>query len=409
MRHEFTNDTRVAIDKVRPSVIRSSIEVNGVGGQIRDVDVAVDVSHSFTSDLVIFLQGPDGRRVLLMAGEGGRGRNLKGTILDDEADSSIEEASAPFRGRFRPEGSLSAFNESDANGRWSLYVVDPVLFDGGSLNRWSLVLETDEPDSDTVDSNFEIQVRFLGGLTSGQQSAFREASARWSQIIVGDLPAVRVGNQIIDDLLIEAQGVFIDGTSGILGQAGPTRFRPGSLLPATGIMEFDTADLARMESDGSLVNVIIHEMGHVLGIGTLWSAKDLIFGADSANPIFTGQRAMQEFAELMGASESVPVPVANTGGPGTRGGHWREAVFGTELMTGFLNLGVNPMSRVTIASLADLGYEVNIAAADDYRLPSALELALMGIGGDIGCQRCTMCCRRARSAPPIVLPESALV
>ena len=36
-------------------------------------------------------------------------------------------------------------------------------------------------------------------------------------------------------------------------------------------MSFDTADLARMEADGSLTDVILHEMGHVLGFGTLWS------------------------------------------------------------------------------------------------------------------------------------------
>ena len=35
-------------------------------------------------------------------------------------------------------------------------------------------------------------------------------------------------------------------------------------------MSFDTADLAQIEADGSLVRVIMHEMGHVLGIGTIW-------------------------------------------------------------------------------------------------------------------------------------------
>jgi hypothetical protein len=47
-------------------------------------------------------------------------------------------------------------------------------------------------------------------------------------------------------------------------------------------------------------------------------------------------------------------------------------------MTGFLNGGVNPTNRVTVASLQDLGYQVNLAAADPYTLPSSLMLTLMG-------------------------------
>ena len=72
--------------------------------------------------------------------------------------------------------------------------------------------------------------------------------------------------------------------------------------------------------------------------------------------------------------------MANTGGPGTRDSHWREAVFGNELMTGFINQGVNPVSRLTIASLADLGYQVNLEAADAYMLPSPTVMAMMGVG-----------------------------
>ncbi len=70
---------------------------------------------------------------------------------------------------------------------------------------------------------FNIEVRFLGGLTSSQQLIFQRAAERWSQIITGDLPSVRVDGEIVDDILIEAQGVFIDGPGMVLGQAGPTQ------------------------------------------------------------------------------------------------------------------------------------------------------------------------------------------
>lgn len=261
---------------------------------------------------------------------------------------------------------------------------------------------------------FNIEVRFLGGLTTSQQRIFEQAAERWSQIITGDLPSVRVDGEIVDDILIEAQGVFIDGPGGVLGQAGPTQLRPGSLLPAKGFMEFDTADIIRQEQDGSLINTIVHEIGHVLGIGTVWSLKNFLVGCSSdinfPDPVYLGEKAQEEFATLIGEATPQPVPVANRGGPGTRCGHWREGVFGNELMTGFLDTGSNPLSRLTIATLEDLGYEVNYDAADTYQIPTALQLAIMGINADFPhARQCSMCGATRRGTQPIILPESCYV
>jgi hypothetical protein len=269
--------------------------------------------------------------------------------------------------------------------------------------------DRDTKENTVTNGTYNIEVRFEGGLTTAQEAAFTSAGDRWSQIISADVPRFRLNGEVVDDLLIFARGSRIDGPSGILGQAAPTRFRPGSLIPATGFMEFDTADLARMELDGSLEAVIFHEMGHVCGIGTSWRDLGLLEGAGTANPVFTGENAMREFAALIGADEPTPVPVANRGGPGTRDAHWREEVFANELMTGFLDLGSNPVSRVTVASVQDLGYEVDFAAAEDFALPSFLELSLRGIGVVENTQGCMMAGLRRRGLKPEVLPESALL
>ena len=79
-----------------------------------------------------------------------------------------------------------------------------------------------------VASAYKIEVRFLGGLNTAQKNAFKAAADRWAKVIVGDLPSVRVDGEVIDDLLILAQGTDIDGPRGILGQAGPTHIRPAS-------------------------------------------------------------------------------------------------------------------------------------------------------------------------------------
>jgi hypothetical protein len=229
---------------------------------------------------------------------------------------------------------------------------------------------------------FTITVLFTGGLTPTQKNAFKAAADRWSKVIVGDLPNVVIGGQVIDDVLIEASGAAIDGPGGILGQAGPTHLRPANagaaaFLPAKGRMQFDTADLQTMQANGTLKDVITHEMGHVLGIGTIWTKKGLLTGANGNNPTFTGVNAKKEYGVLKGTGPTV-VPVENTGGAGTKNSHWRDTVFKNELMTGFVNAAPNPISRVTVASLKDLGYLVDLSKAEPYALPNLLRLAEAG-------------------------------
>jgi hypothetical protein len=177
--------------------------------------------------------------------------------------------------------------------------------------------------------------------------------------------------------------VPIDGVNGILGSAGPCSIRGSNQLTVYGLMRFDTADLTMMESNGILRDVILHEMGHVLGVGTLWQTKGLLTGAGTADPFFTGAQARAKFDEIGGAPYALggKVPVENTGGPGTADGHWRESVFQHELMTGFISALVNPLSTVTAAQFIDLGYQVNLGASDAFTVTvAALRAAAAGAG-----------------------------
>jgi hypothetical protein len=229
---------------------------------------------------------------------------------------------------------------------------------------------------------FNISINIIDGLSTSQVEIFNTSAERWSEVIIGDLPSANLNGTKIDDLLIDASGISIDGPGRVLGQAGPTHLRSGSMLPVKGIMEFDTGDLDQLEDNGGLMDVILHEMGHVIGIGTLWQSLGLLDGGGSDNPTFCGKGAMREYADLIDQTKPTPVPVANTGGPGTRDGHWREQTFGDELMTGFLSGASRPLSRLTVASLADIGYEVCLDAAERYELPSEDALVKLGIMGD---------------------------
>lgn len=366
--YTFENNATVPIDAGGPNTTTSAIDVRNLPGlAVASVRVKADLRHTWASDLLLTLIAPDDKRVVLVNRQGGDGDNYRNTIFDDKAPTSINDASAPFAGSFRPDQPLSSLENLQANGRWRLEVSDKASKDGGSLRYWRLEIQTACPRSRTK-SDFNIEVRFMGGLNVAQRAAFELAAARWSEIITGNLPSVHFEGRDIDDVLILAEGKPIDGPSKILGQAGPTHVRSASMLPFRGVMSFDSADLAGMETDGSLVDVIVHEMGHCLGIGTLWDMKKLLIGKGTDNPVFGGAAAMGEYGTLIGGAATA-VPVENQGGPGTRDGHWRELTFDNELMTGIIDID-NRLSRLTIACLEDMGYQVNYDAANQYEIPA---------------------------------------
>src|SRR5690606_39762535 len=125
-------------------------------------------------------------------------------------------------------------------------------------------------------------------------------------------------------------------------------------------------------SKGTLQEVILHEMGHVLGVGTLWKSAGLLDGVCDANdPMtvrrFIGAEANLKHVEAGGAAGQLVVE--SDGGRGTACGHWDEEAYQTELMTGFIGAAGNPLSAITAGSLADLGYDVVYDMVDDYTVP----------------------------------------
>jgi hypothetical protein len=282
--------------------------------------------------------------------------NASGTLLTTSATTGNSETIS-LSGRAAGTYNVRVYGNFGAtNANYSLTVTPPIVT---------------APPPPTNSGGFQITLS-MSGLTASQQAIFNQAADEWEQVIVGDLPNTTYSGQVIDDLLINASAVSIDGVNGVLGQAGPDALRSGSRLPYHGIMQFDTADLANMQQNGTLLGVVMHEMGHVLGIGTIWSSLGLLSGASTSNPTFRGVQATAAYNQLFGTSAS-GVPVENSGGSGTRDAHWRDSIFRNELMTGWVGPGTNlPMSRVTVASLADIGYTVNMAMADPFTPSSSV-------------------------------------
>lgn len=251
---------------------------------------------------------------------------------------------------------------------------------------------------------FDLELVFIDNGTESQDQAFLDAATVWNGIIIGDIPDFDLGDSevtanacidgqpatrgVVDDVIVYVAIRTIDGPGGALARAGPCAIRNGSKLAFVGIMEFDQADLERLELDGDMDDVVLHEMGHVLGLGTIWNVRGLLQAPSTgvqdgecavtnpdADTHFTGELTRQAFDAAGGVDyPNAKVPVANGefgAGCGSADGHWRESVMDTELMTPFIDgLMANPLSAITVQSLADLGYPVDPAQADPYSLPS---------------------------------------
>jgi len=225
----------------------------------------------------------------------------------------------------------------------------------------------------STSGSFNIVINYTGEAT--YKPYFDAAKALWEKVIISDVTDYNG----VDDLEISASVTLIDGVGSALGQAGPTNWRPSTLLPYKGIMKFDSADMASMVSNGTLASVVAHEMGHVLGFGTLWDGLSL----NTVFAQYTGRNALAEYRALSGNASATYVPLETGGGTGTANSHWSESVFGAELMAGYAESAPPmPLSRLTIAAMKDLGYGVDFNAAQSFTLSlQAQPLELIALTG----------------------------
>lgn len=107
---------------------------------IADVNVTINLTHTFDADLEISLIAPTGLVIDLSSNNGGSEDNYTNTVFDDAADTSIIDGTAPFTETFQPEEPLSSFNGIDSQGVWTLKIIDNTGGDEGILLDWSIEL-----------------------------------------------------------------------------------------------------------------------------------------------------------------------------------------------------------------------------------------------------------------------------
>ncbi len=232
-------------------------------------------------------------------------------------------------------------------------------------------------DSTVDDSQeFNIHLDFYGDLwTDSLKEDFIAAADFLSDLITAD-----IAPDGYDDITIDASLINIDGSGGVLGRAGPTSVWTANDLSASAIMEFDVADATFFDDNyGLWDDIVLHEMIHSLGLGTLWEYQGLLTTVVDDNGTkkptddivsYEYNGAMANFYSNSLYNESVAV-IEDSGGSGTAGGHWDEETYFNELMTGYIN-SFNVLSEMSYGALEDLGYQIDYSVTPDFLTPDIL-------------------------------------
>ncbi len=139
-------------------ILTDTIHINQPGN-IKEVKVILNINHSNDGDLFVRLSSPYGSSILTQY-NGANGQNFTNTIFDDTAQISITEGIPPFTGRYRPQSLLSAFNNTQSEGNWMLFVYDKNAGNQGTLLNWCLQIVYENTVSIKEISN-EVPDRFI--------------------------------------------------------------------------------------------------------------------------------------------------------------------------------------------------------------------------------------------------------
>ena len=234
-------------------------------------------------------------------------------------------------------------------------------------------------------SPFPIELRLRGqALTAAQREVLREAAERVSGLIASayqpvsvDLPARSCDSAL--PALRERLTHFVvfvivkDLGDDLYADAVPCELHDRTYLPVYALIDLNSRGLNDLPR-ADLLDTMIHELLHALGVGTLWQPEERVaLSGDSDGQSFvrrsgrrlyyTGAKALAAYRQLGGQGVGIPLD--------PDGGHWNGGVFCSEIASGSagdVTGRVNPVSSVTLAALEDLGYRVDRAGADRFRL-----------------------------------------
>ncbi len=188
----------LSIPDNNPSGVTDTLVVSN-SGSLSDLDVFVNVTHSWVGDLVFTLKHVDtgtsvtiiDRPGMVSSGFGCNGNNINAT-LDDEASSLVENecsgGTPTINGTFQPNNPLSAFDSEDLSGTWTMTISDNVGQDTGTLNTWCII-----PTTTPMSTSVWVDFTYTGTEVGTQSQPYNTLAEAINAVTVGGIITIKAG------------------------------------------------------------------------------------------------------------------------------------------------------------------------------------------------------------------------
>ncbi|HRD54112.1 MAG TPA: proprotein convertase P-domain-containing protein, partial [Flavobacteriales bacterium] len=188
------------------------------GGTLVDLNVFVNITHTYPGDLRISLLSPQGTTVQLVASSKCAGADNMVVEFNDTGVNGLVGSVCPMSNLFViPDNALAAFNGQQFQGLWTLRIQDVSTSDVGVLNSWCLIPQFTPPVVEVAPKVFlEGPLNTLGTLMSDALRAgglvpLQEPYAALGYIYTGVNPtnttpavlAITGNNAVVDWVIVE--------------------------------------------------------------------------------------------------------------------------------------------------------------------------------------------------------------
>ena len=199
-----TNTTPLAIPATITAAFVGTSTLNvPAGSAISDVNVNMNITHTWINDLTVSLTSPAGTTVQIFA------RQCSPTTGINDVNATFDDAGVPIvcgnspgiSGTVLPGQPLSAFNGQNPVGNWILTVRDDFNGDGGAVNSWGLEI-CNLSTLSTISNAFENFVLYPNP-NSGLFNIKFQALTNQVSVAVFDIRGRSVYNKLFD-----ANGLF---------------------------------------------------------------------------------------------------------------------------------------------------------------------------------------------------------